>query len=76
MGNDTTLRRLTDQILYRFTHLQDAMGERLVPATVTWLREPQATRTSRRLPNTRAAASIWSSREAWRRSNSRSTVSV
>ena len=37
---DSALRRLTDQILYRFTKLQDAMGERLVPATLAWLREP------------------------------------
>ena len=36
---DTALRGLTDQILYRFTKLQDAMGERLVPATLAWLRE-------------------------------------
>lgn len=40
LENDPGLRRLTDQILYRFTKLQDAMGERLVPATLTWLREP------------------------------------
>ena len=40
LENDPALRRLTDQILYRFTKLQDAMGERLVPATLTWLREP------------------------------------
>ena len=40
LENDAALRRLTDQILYRFTKLQDAMGERLVPATLTWLREP------------------------------------
>lgn len=37
---DSALRRLTDQILYRFTKLQDAMGECLVPATLAWLREP------------------------------------
>ncbi len=40
LENDPAIRRLTDQILYRFTKLQDAMGERLVPATLTWLREP------------------------------------
>lgn len=40
LEHDPALRRLTDQILYRFTKLQDAMGERLVPATLTWLREP------------------------------------
>ena len=40
LENDPALRRLTDQILYRFTKLQDAMGERLVPTTLTWLREP------------------------------------
>jgi hypothetical protein len=40
LDSDPALRRLTDQILYRFTKLQDAMGERLVPATLAWLREP------------------------------------
>lgn len=38
--DDPALRRLTDQILYRFTKLQDAMGERLVPATLSLLAEP------------------------------------
>ena len=37
---DPGLRRLTDQILYRFTKLQDSMGERLIPATLGWLQEP------------------------------------
>ena len=37
---DAGLRRLTDQILYRFTKLQDSMGERLIPATLGWLQEP------------------------------------
>ena len=37
---DPALRRLTDQILYRFTKLQDAMGDRLIPATLGWLQEP------------------------------------
>jgi hypothetical protein len=32
--------RLLDQILYRFTKLQDAVGERLIPATLAWLAEP------------------------------------
>ena len=40
LEEDSGLRRLTDQILYRFTKLQDAIGERLVPATLGWLREP------------------------------------
>ena len=40
LEHDSALRRLTDQILYRFTKLQDAMGERLVPATLSGLREP------------------------------------
>ena len=40
LETDSALRRLTDQILYRFTKLQDAMGERLLPATLSWLREP------------------------------------
>jgi hypothetical protein len=39
LEEDLSLRRLTDQILYRFTKLQDAMGERLVPATLFWLQE-------------------------------------
>ena len=37
---DPGLRRLTDQILYRFTKLQDTMGESLIPATLGWLQEP------------------------------------
>lgn len=37
LESDSALRRLTDQILYRFTKLQDAMGERLIPATLGWL---------------------------------------
>lgn len=39
LESDSSLRRLTDQILYRFTKLQDAMGERLIPATLGWLQE-------------------------------------
>ena len=39
LDSDSSLRRLTDQILYRFTKLQDAMSERLIPATLGWLRE-------------------------------------
>jgi len=31
LEQDSGLRRLTDQIIYCFTKLQDAMGERLVP---------------------------------------------
>ena len=41
LENDPALRRLTDQIVYRFTKLQEAMGDRQVPATLAWLREPQ-----------------------------------
>lgn len=37
---DIALRRLTDQILFRFMKLQDALGERLIPATLSELREP------------------------------------
>jgi hypothetical protein len=40
LENDSALRRLTDQILYRFMKLQDALGERLVPATLACLLEP------------------------------------
>ena len=40
LETDTALRRLTDQILYRFMKLQDALGERLVPSTLAWLLEP------------------------------------
>jgi hypothetical protein len=40
LENDPVLRRLTDQILYRFMKLQDALGERLVPATWARLLEP------------------------------------
>ncbi len=32
--------RLTDQLLFRFIKLQDALGERLVPATLAGLAEP------------------------------------
>lgn len=32
--------RLLDQIVYRFLKLQDAMGERLLPATLAVLQEP------------------------------------
>lgn len=32
--------RLIDQLLFRFTKLQDALGERLVPATLVQLAEP------------------------------------
>ncbi len=39
LDQDSSLRRLTDQILYRFTKLQDTMGERLVPATLSSLLE-------------------------------------
>ena len=39
LEQDSGMRRLTDQLLFRFTKLQDAMGERLVPATLAWLRE-------------------------------------
>lgn len=37
---DQTVVRLLDQILYRFTKLQDALGERLIPATLAALSEP------------------------------------
>ena len=37
---DDQLRRLTDQIFFRFMKLQDASGERLIPATLSELREP------------------------------------
>lgn len=37
---DVALRRLTDQVLFRFMKLQDALGERLIPATLSELREP------------------------------------
>ena len=40
-------RHLTDRILYRFTKLQDAVGERLVPATLGWLQEPYEDRPMR-----------------------------
>jgi hypothetical protein len=37
---DPAVRHLSDQILYRFMKLQDALGERLVPATLARLLEP------------------------------------
>ena len=38
--SDPALRQLTDQILFRFMKLQDALGERLIPATLGMLAEP------------------------------------
>ena len=38
--SDPALRQLTDQILFRFMKLQDAMGERLIPGTLGSLMEP------------------------------------
>lgn len=32
--------RLVDQLLFRFTKLQDTLGERLIPTTLALLREP------------------------------------
>ncbi len=37
--SDPALRQLTDQILFRFMKLQDALGERLIPATLGMLAE-------------------------------------
>lgn len=37
---DRLLVRLVDQLLFRFTKLQDAIGERLIPATLARLAEP------------------------------------
>jgi hypothetical protein len=39
LERDRLLLRLADQILFRFTKLQDALGERLVPATLQRLAE-------------------------------------
>lgn len=39
LERDRLLLRLADQILFRFTKLQDALGERLVPATLQQLAE-------------------------------------
>ena len=39
LERDRLLLRLTDQILFRFTKLQDTLGERLVPATLQQLAE-------------------------------------
>ena len=38
--NNPLLMRLTDQILFRFTKLQDAIGQRLIPATLAMMQEP------------------------------------
>ena len=40
LESDPLLVRLLDQILYRFLKLQDAVGERLLPATLAVLHEP------------------------------------
>ncbi len=37
---DRTQVRLVDQLLFRFTKLQDTLGERLIPATLAALNEP------------------------------------
>jgi len=40
LENERAQVRLVDQILFRFIKLQDAVGERLIPATLASLREP------------------------------------
>jgi len=40
LEHDRLRLRLADQLLFRFTKLQDALGERLVPATLQQLAEP------------------------------------
>ncbi|MEN9770657.1 MAG: hypothetical protein RLZZ180_2287 [Pseudomonadota bacterium] len=42
--SDPESRRLADQLLFRFLKLQDTLGERLVPATLAHLLEPDADR--------------------------------
>ena len=42
--DDPAVRRMTDQLLFRFLKLQDTMGERLVAATLAALLEPDADR--------------------------------
>lgn len=41
---DRGTRRMADQLLFRFLKLQDALGERLVPATLAALLEPDVDR--------------------------------
>jgi hypothetical protein len=40
LEQDRLLLRLADQLLFRFTKLQDALGERLLPATLQQLAVP------------------------------------
>ena len=40
LESDPTKLRILDQLLFRFTKLQDVMGSRLVPATLAALAEP------------------------------------
>jgi len=40
LESDAAKVRIVDQLLYRFTKLQDALGARLVPATLARLAEP------------------------------------
>ncbi len=47
LETDPALVRLLDQILYRFMKLQDAVGERLLPATLEVLLEPYEDRPMR-----------------------------
>lgn len=40
LESDRSRVRIVDQILFRYAKLQDALGERLIPATLAVLREP------------------------------------
>jgi len=40
LEQDKATLRLLDQLLFRYTKLQDAVGERLIPATLAHLQEP------------------------------------
>lgn len=40
LEQDKSLVRLLDQLLFRYAKLQDAVGERLIPATLAHLQEP------------------------------------
>ncbi|RQW28153.1 hypothetical protein EHS17_07250 [Rhodobacteraceae bacterium CH30] len=40
IDGDKALKRLSDQLLFRFIKLQDALGMRLIPATLAVLAEP------------------------------------
>ncbi|MDA8094921.1 MAG: hypothetical protein M0T84_13675 [Betaproteobacteria bacterium] len=67
--------RLTDQLIFRFTKLQDVLGERLVPATLAALNEPYEDWAMRERLNRLEKLGILDARQwlAWREARNRLT---